>query len=314
VFKWNYSDGYICWNCVLSNCSISCVSCVIDSIGLPCAFRLVIFWYTTADSWRCRKYHIANSKLSVQFDSVLNPLLCIYVIKVINSNLLYMCHFRGIILLVHIALNMIRFRFYDVTITFYTSNQTVTNRFRFQPYEQRLLDFKQWCAVLKFSNTSNMHILYVRSGHSLWIVLTWFDKLLYPVWISLIFSVHTFYLWIRRWWDFHSQSTVQSIATQHTFNIRHSMVLLWWGLRYRGKVRYIDRFTDVCNLVVFNFLYCPSYLRKNGPVTECSLCRLFFLNTYSLLYKHLIYNNLSSPGCLFVYSVLYLCIRMVFFV
>ena len=38
---------------------------------------------------------------------------------------------------------MIRFRFYDVTITFYTSNQTVTNRFRFQPYEQRLLDFKQ---------------------------------------------------------------------------------------------------------------------------------------------------------------------------
>ena len=43
VFKWNYSDGYICWNCVLSNCSISCVSCVIDSIGLPCAFKLVIF-------------------------------------------------------------------------------------------------------------------------------------------------------------------------------------------------------------------------------------------------------------------------------
>ena len=38
---------------------------------------------------------------------------------------------------------MIRFRFYDVTITFYISNQTVTNRFRFQPYEQRLLDFKQ---------------------------------------------------------------------------------------------------------------------------------------------------------------------------
>jgi hypothetical protein len=50
--------------------SISCVSCVIDSIGLPCAFGLVIFWYTIADSWRCRKYHIANSKLSVQFDSV----------------------------------------------------------------------------------------------------------------------------------------------------------------------------------------------------------------------------------------------------
>ena len=70
VCKWNYSDGYICWNCVLSNCSISCVSCVIDSIGLPCAFGLVIFWYTIADSWRCRKYHIANSKLSVLFDSV----------------------------------------------------------------------------------------------------------------------------------------------------------------------------------------------------------------------------------------------------
>jgi hypothetical protein len=52
------------------SCSISCVSCVIDSIGLPCALRLVIFWYTIADSWRCRKYHIANSKLSVQFDSV----------------------------------------------------------------------------------------------------------------------------------------------------------------------------------------------------------------------------------------------------
>ena len=31
---------------------------------------------------------------------------------------------------------MIRFRFYDVTITFYTSNQTVTNRFRFQPCEK----------------------------------------------------------------------------------------------------------------------------------------------------------------------------------
>ena len=113
---------------------------------------------------------------------------------------------------------MIRFRFYDVTITFYTSNQTVINRFRFQPYEQRLLDFKQWCVVLKFSNTSNMHILYVRSGHSLWIVLTWFDKLLYPVWISLIFSVHTFYSWIRRWWDFHSHSTVQSTNTRLTYD------------------------------------------------------------------------------------------------
>ena len=43
VFKCNNSDGYICWNCVLSNCSISCISCVIDSIGLPCAFGLVIF-------------------------------------------------------------------------------------------------------------------------------------------------------------------------------------------------------------------------------------------------------------------------------
>ena len=49
---------------------VYCVSCVIDSIGLPCAFGLVIFWYTSADSWRCRKYHIANGKLSVQFDSV----------------------------------------------------------------------------------------------------------------------------------------------------------------------------------------------------------------------------------------------------
>ena len=43
VCKWNYSHGYICWKCVLSNCSISCVSCVIDSIGLPCALGLVIF-------------------------------------------------------------------------------------------------------------------------------------------------------------------------------------------------------------------------------------------------------------------------------
>jgi hypothetical protein len=74
-----------------------------------------------------------------------------------------------------------------------------------------------------------MHILYVMSGKSLWIVLTWFDKLLYPVWISLIFSVHKFYSWLRRWWDFHSHSTVQRTATQHTFNIRHSMVLLWRG-------------------------------------------------------------------------------------
>ena len=71
----------------------------------------------------------------------------------------------------------------------------------------------------KFSNTSNMHILYVRSGHSLWIVLTWFDKLLYPVWISLIFSVHTFYSWKRRWWDFHSHSTVQSTNTRLTYDI-----------------------------------------------------------------------------------------------
>jgi hypothetical protein len=109
-------------------------------------------------------------------------------------------------------------RMYNVTITFYTSNQTVTNRFRFQPYEQRLLDFKQWWVVLKFSNTSNMHILYVRSGHSFWIVLTWFDKLVYPLWISLIFSVHAFYSWIRRWWDFHSHSTVQSTNTRLTYD------------------------------------------------------------------------------------------------
>jgi hypothetical protein len=50
VCKWNDSDEYICWKCVLSNCGISCVSCVIDSVGLPCAFGLVIFWYTIADS------------------------------------------------------------------------------------------------------------------------------------------------------------------------------------------------------------------------------------------------------------------------
>jgi hypothetical protein len=43
---------------------------------------------------------------------------------------------------------------------------------------------KKWCVFLNFSNTCNMHILYVMSGQSLWIVLTWFDKLLYPVWIS----------------------------------------------------------------------------------------------------------------------------------
>ena len=52
----------------------------------------------------------------------------------------------------------------------------------------------------------------------MWIVLTWFDKLLYPVWISLIFSVHTFYSWIRRWWDFHSHSTVQSTNTRLTYD------------------------------------------------------------------------------------------------
>jgi hypothetical protein len=37
---------------------------------------------------------------------------------------------------------------------------------------------------LNFSNTCNMHILYVMSGQSSSIVLTWFDKLVYPVWIS----------------------------------------------------------------------------------------------------------------------------------
>jgi hypothetical protein len=72
-----------------------------------------------------------------------------------------------------------------------------------------------------FRNVSSVHILYAMSGQSLWIALTWFDKLLYPVWISLIFSVHNFYSWIRRWWDFHSLT--QHTATQHTFNIRHSM-------------------------------------------------------------------------------------------
>jgi hypothetical protein len=76
-----------------------------------------------------------------------------------------------------------------------------------------------------FSNTCNMHILYVMSGQSLWIVLTWFDKLLYPVWINLVFSVHKLYSWIRRWWDFHSHSTVQRTVTQHAFNIREQFCL-----------------------------------------------------------------------------------------
>jgi hypothetical protein len=53
VFKWNNSDGYICWKCVLSNCSVSCVSCVIDSIGLPynamCTSKMIP-----------RKWHIYN--------------------------------------------------------------------------------------------------------------------------------------------------------------------------------------------------------------------------------------------------------------
>jgi hypothetical protein len=72
----------------------------------------------------------------------------------------------------------------------------------------------------------SVSILYVISGQSLWIVLTWFDKLLYPVWISLMFSVHTLYSWIRRWRDFHLHSTVLRTATQHTWkNLRRRITV-----------------------------------------------------------------------------------------
>jgi hypothetical protein len=40
--------------------------------------------------------------------------------------------------------------------------------------------------LLKFFQYMQHAYFIVMSGHSLWIVLTCFDKLLYPVWISLI--------------------------------------------------------------------------------------------------------------------------------
>jgi riboflavin transporter FmnP len=70
--KWHIYNRFelITFITYIQSIGFSLLNTVIDSIGLPCAFGLVIFWYTIADSWRCRKYHIANSKLSVQFDSV----------------------------------------------------------------------------------------------------------------------------------------------------------------------------------------------------------------------------------------------------
>ena len=78
-------------------------------------------------------------------------------------------------------------------------------------------------------------------------------------------------------------------------NVPKNMAPASWQRQYSGGVKYI---IWIQSLQIF-----PRKMKLNTHYTRHRFCFSFF-NTYSLLHKLLIYNNLSSPGSLIAYKLI----------